>query len=72
MSAETEEPRPLTDTEYTSRLAFIVGFLYSALLDVRHSGQLTATQIAKIDASLDQIRPTLVRVYDESFRRPSA
>jgi hypothetical protein len=68
---EFKEPLSLTDIEYTSHLAFLVGFLYAALLNLRHGGQLSRLMEEQIDNELKQVRPTLERVYAESFRRPS-
>jgi len=71
---QTEEPKtqePLTDTQYVSYLSFLVGYLYAALVRIQSSGQISAIQEHAIAKDLDTIRPTLERVYAESFRRPS-
>jgi hypothetical protein len=68
---EFKEPLSLSDIEYTSNLAFLVGFFYAALMGLRNSGQISRLMEENIDKQLEEVRPTLERVYAESFRRPS-
>jgi len=68
---ESKTQEPLTDTQYVSYLSFLVGYLYAALVRIQSSGQISAIQEQAIEKDLKQIRPTLERVYAESFRRPA-
>jgi len=72
MSQQHQSQMPLSDNEYSSYLAFLVGYFFAALTNLQNSPQISEDEKEAIKRHLEQVRPMMERVYAESFRHPSA